>query len=54
MVGRNIAVGIATRCKLDVLGIESQLGGRIFPAVHTGTGAHSAACKMCNGSVSWG
>ena len=54
VVGRDSTVDIATRCKLGGTGIEIQLGGEIFPVVHTGPGAHSAACKMYTGSVYWG
>ena len=49
-VGRDSAVGIATRDGLDGSGIESRWG-RDFPAsVHTGPEAHPASCTMGTGS----
>jgi len=42
-MGRDSAVGMATRYGLDVLGIESRWGARFFAPVHTCPGAYSAS-----------
>ena len=49
-MGRDSAVGIATRYGLDGPGIESRWGARFFAPVQTGPGARPASCKM--GTVS--
>ena len=54
MVGRDSAVGIATRYGLDGPGIESRWGARFSAAVQTGPGAYPASCTMGNGSHSRG
>ena len=48
--GRNSSVGIATRYRLDGLGIESRLGARFSAPVQTGPGAHSASYTKGTGS----
>ena len=50
-VGRDSSVGIATCYVLNGPGIESRLGARFSAPVHTGPGAHPAACTM--GAVSF-
>ena len=49
MVGRGSSVGIATDYGLDSPG-SNPGGGRDFPPVKTGPGAHPASCKMDTGS----
>jgi hypothetical protein len=46
IVGRDNAVGIATRYGLDRPGIESRWGARFSAHVQTGPGAHPASCTM--------
>jgi hypothetical protein len=54
-VGWDSAVGISTRCGLDVPGIESWKGGGEFSApIQTGSEAHPACNTMSTGSLSWG
>jgi len=48
--GPGSSVGIATNYGLNGLG--SNPGGRDFPPVQTGPGAHPASCKMGTGSLS--
>jgi len=45
-VGRDRSVGIATRCGLGGLGIESRRGAKFYAPVQTGPGAHPASCTM--------
>jgi hypothetical protein len=45
-LGRDSAVGIATRYGLDGPGIESRWGTRFYAPVQTGPGAHPASYKM--------
>jgi len=48
---RDSSVGIATRYRLDVPGIEYLVGGARFSApVQTGPGAQPASCTMGTGS----
>ena len=50
-MGRDSPAGIATRYRLDGLGIESRWGGAKFSAlVQTGPGAHPASYTMGTGS----
>jgi hypothetical protein len=49
-VGRDSAVGIATRYALDGPGIESRRGASFFAFFQTGRGAHPASCTMGTGS----
>ena len=49
-VGRDSAVGIATRYGLDGPGIESPVGARFSAPVQTCLGAHPASCTMRTGS----
>jgi hypothetical protein len=49
-LGRESAVGIATRYGLDGPGIESWLGSRFSAPVQTGPGAYPASYAMDNGS----
>jgi hypothetical protein len=48
--GPGSLVSIATDYGLDGPGIESRWGGRDFPPVQTGSGAHPASCTMGTGS----
>ena len=48
--GRDSAVGIATRYKLDGPGTESRWGARFSAPVRTGPGAYPASCTMGTGS----
>jgi len=50
MVGRDSAVGIATRYGPGGQGIKSQWGTRFFAPVQTGPGAHPASYTMGNWS----
>ena len=50
MVGRDSAVGIATRYGLDGPGIESRWGRDFSAQVQTGPGAHPTSCTMGTGS----
>ena len=45
---------IATRYRLDGLGIESRWGARFSAPVQTGPGAHPAPCTMGTGSFPGG
>jgi hypothetical protein len=45
-VGRNSAVGIATRYGLDGPGIESRWGARFSAPIQTGPGAHPASYRV--------
>jgi len=47
--GPGSSVGIATNYRLDGPG-SNPGGGRDFPSVQTGPGAHPASCKMGTGS----
>ena len=49
-MGRDIAVGIATRYGLDVPGIESRWETRFSAPVQTGPGAHPDSYTMGTGS----
>jgi len=49
-VGRDSAVGIATRYGLDGPGIECRWGTRFSAPVQTSSGTHPASCKMGAGS----
>ena len=51
-MGRDSAVGIATRYRLDGPGIESRWQARFSAHVQTGPGAHLASCTMSNASFS--
>jgi len=54
--GRDNAVGIATRYRLDGPGIEYRWGTRYSAPVQIGPGAHPASCTMGTGSflgVNW-
>jgi len=51
--GPGSSVGIATELRSGQSGIESRWG-RDFPPVQTGSGAHSASCKMGTGSFPGG
>jgi hypothetical protein len=53
-VGRNSAVGIATRYELDGPGIESRWGARFSAPVQTGREAHPASYIMDTGFSSRG
>jgi hypothetical protein len=46
---RDSSVGIATRCGLDVPGIESRWGARFSAPVQTGPGAYPASYTMGTG-----
>jgi hypothetical protein len=48
-VGRDSAVGIATRYGLDGPGMESQWGVSFYAPVQTGPGAHPVSCIMGTG-----
>ena len=50
VVGRDIAVGIATGIRMDGPGIESRWGARFSAPVQTGTVVHPASCTMDTGS----
>ena len=55
-MGQDSSVGIATRCRLDGLGIESRWGARLSAPVQNGPGAHPASYTMDTGSfptVKW-
>ena len=45
-LGLDSWVGIATRYRLDGLGIESRWGARFSASVQTGPRAHPASCTM--------
>ena len=45
-VGRDNAVGVATRYWLDGPGIECRWGARFSAPIQTSSGAHPASCKM--------
>ena len=49
-MGRDSAVGIATRYGLDGPGIESRWGARFSAPVQTGPGAHPASYTISTGS----
>jgi hypothetical protein len=49
-MGRDNAVGIATRYGLDGPGIESRWGARFSAPVQTGPGAYPASYTKCTGS----
>ena len=49
-VGRDSAVGIATRYGLDGPGIDSLWRAKFSAPIQTGPGAHPAACTMGTGS----
>ena len=51
-VGRDSAVGIATRYGLDGSGIESRWGARFSAPVQTGPGAYPASYTMGTGYLS--
>ena len=51
-MGRDNAVGKATRYGLDGPGIESRWGARFSAPVQTGPGAHPASCTLGTGSLS--
>jgi hypothetical protein len=53
-VGRDSAVGIATRYELDGPGIEYQWGANFWTPVQTGLGAYPASCTMGTGSLQGG
>jgi hypothetical protein len=53
-VGRDSAVGIATRYGLDGLGIDPPVGSRFSEPVQTGPGTHTASYKMGTESLSQG
>ena len=44
--GRDSAVGIVTRYRLDGPEIDSRCGARFSAPVQTGPGAHPASCTM--------
>ena len=46
VVGRDSAVGVATRYGLDSRGTESRWGARFSAPTQTGCGAHPASYKM--------
>ena len=48
--GPGSSVGIATRYRLDVPGIESRWGARFSAPVRIGPGAHPTSCTMGTGS----
>jgi len=50
LVGRDSAVGIATRYGLDGSGIESRWGAKFSGPVQTGPGAYPASYTMGTGS----
>ena len=50
-MGRDSAVGIATRYGLDNPGIESRWGATFSAPVQTGPGAHPSSCTMGTGSL---
>jgi len=50
VVGRNSAVGVATRYGLDGRGTESRWGAKFSAPAQTGFGAHPASYKMSTGS----
>ena len=50
-MGRDSAVGIATRYGLDGQGIESRWGRDLSAPVQTGPGAYPASCTMSTGSL---
>jgi len=49
LVGRDSAVGIATRYGLGGPGIESRLGAKVSVSFQTGPGAHPASYTMVPG-----
>jgi hypothetical protein len=53
MVGRDNAVGTATRYGLDGPGIKSRCGARFWATVKTGPEAQPVPCAMGIGSIPW-
>ena len=49
-MGRDSAVGIATRYGFDGPGVESSVAARFSAPVHSGPRAHPASCTMGTGS----
>jgi hypothetical protein len=52
-VGRDSAVGVATRYGLDGQGIESRWKARFSAPIQTGPGVHSASYTGGTGSFPW-